>query len=138
MASISAYPRYRAGCGSMDSRANGSTGPFVSGNFLLTVRPISRDKVSVFGGEVDAMTYNVSRSEPGQKGSDLCSEPGDKDGRIPIGENGVFRCEATLYEYIINLETLRFLEVYARGYVDGRDEEGNSPSITVGKCSRIQ
>ena len=84
------------------------------------------------------MTYNVSRSEPSQKGSDLCSEPGDQDGRLSIGENGVFRCEATLYEYIINLETLRFLEVYARGYVDGRDEEGNSPSITVGKCSRIQ
>ena len=37
------------------------------GNFLPTVGPISRDKVSVFGGEVDAMTYNVSRSEPGQK-----------------------------------------------------------------------
>jgi hypothetical protein len=37
----------------------------------------------------------------------------------------------------VNLSDLRYLTVYAFGYVDGPDDTKNTPSITAGLCTRI-
>lgn len=37
----------------------------------------------------------------------------------------------------INFSELRFMNVYPRGYVDGKDQEGNTPAITVGQCVKL-
>lgn len=37
----------------------------------------------------------------------------------------------------LNLSNNRFLATYAVGYIDGKDTDGNSPSISIGKCSVI-
>jgi hypothetical protein len=36
---------------------------------------------------------------------------------------------------IINLDTLRFTSWYHYGYVDGSDDNDNTPSIEIGQCS---
>lgn len=50
------------------------------------------------------------------------------DGDINIVCGGLFS------GFVLNIETLRFQQVYGYGYVDDRPIN-NTPSITAGKCS---
>lgn len=47
------------------------------------------------------------------------------------------RCRGLVGQFILNRNTLRFLYVYDFGYFDGVDDRGNTPSIAIGKCSKI-
>ena len=44
-------------------------------------------------------------------------------------------CGGLGFGFIVNFKTLRFQEVYTLGFVDGSDAGGNTPSLTIGRCS---
>lgn len=50
---------------------------------------------------------------------------------------GLFDCRAGSTDYRFNPETLRYMEIYPVGYIDGQDQENDTPYIGVGKCSKI-
>lgn len=39
--------------------------------------------------------------------------------------------------FIVNFKTLRYQETYGIGYLDGEDKPGNTPAISIGKCSPL-
>ncbi len=53
-----------------------------------------------------------------------------------INKYGVLNCQTFFGSLIFDKDTLRYMETYMAGYVDG-DREGNTPSITIGKCSPL-
>lgn len=61
----------------------------------------------------------------------------------PFSEKVVVRsvtrilCNSSLTEYQFNLETNRFLSAYLRGFVDGEDNNDNTPAVSAGTCTKI-
>lgn len=47
-------------------------------------------------------------------------------------------CGGLGYGMLIDTKTLRYQEVYGLGYIDGNDTVGNTPSFSIGTCSRLQ
>jgi hypothetical protein len=57
----------------------------------------------------------------------------------PVGvEFGQLACKRGLYDYKFNLTTNRFLYSYTVGYLDGRNNNENTPHITGGTCTRAK
>lgn len=40
-------------------------------------------------------------------------------------------------ELIFNPKTLRYIHTYLHGYISGEDNNDNTPTITIGKCSPL-
>lgn len=59
--------------------------------------------------------------------------------RFKIGKSysSRIRCGGLGSGMLIDVKSMRFQEVYGFGYIDGKDQPGNTPSITIGKCSRL-
>ncbi|MEE1611860.1 hypothetical protein [Microvirga sp. CF3016] len=55
---------------------------------------------------------------------------GKKSNRIICGGLG--------YGMLIDAKSLRYQEFYGIGYIDGKDEPGNTPSLTLGTCTRLK
>lgn len=58
--------------------------------------------------------------------------------KILVGRSGVVECGADLTEYRFNIRNNRFIAAYLAGYVDGVDNNNNTPSIDGGTCTKIQ
>lgn len=54
-----------------------------------------------------------------------------------MNEFGTFRCNIIFGEFLFNSKTKRYLKSYAVGYVDGNDNNNNTPAVTIGKCSPL-
>ncbi len=52
-----------------------------------------------------------------------------------IGELGYLYCTGIYGTMQMNTKTLRFLNTYNFGYIDGTDEPGNTPRISAGTCA---
>jgi hypothetical protein len=39
---------------------------------------------------------------------------------------------------LIDTTALRYQELYGLGFIDGEDKPGNTPFLTIGKCTRLQ
>lgn len=55
---------------------------------------------------------------------------------VPI-RGGNLRCTGTIFEYIFNRDSNRFLSIYAVGYIDGKDNNEDTPAISGGTCTKI-
>lgn len=53
-----------------------------------------------------------------------------------INSHGYLNCDVIFGTLRFNKNTLRYIETYTVGYIDG-DKGGNTPSITIGKCSPL-
>jgi hypothetical protein len=47
------------------------------------------------------------------------------------------RCRANESDYIFNLKNSRFLSVYPVGYVEGEDNNDNTPHVSGGTCTKM-
>ncbi len=54
-----------------------------------------------------------------------------------ISEYGTLRCNIAFGEFLFNSKTRRYLKSYTVGYVDGRDNNNDTPAVTIGKCSPL-
>lgn len=50
----------------------------------------------------------------------------------------VIVCGGLGYGLMMNTTTLRYQETYGLGYVDGTDDENNTPSMTIGTCTKLE
>jgi hypothetical protein len=46
-------------------------------------------------------------------------------------------CQDEFYHIRFNKKNLRYSRFYLFGFVDGKDNAGNTPHVEIGKCSRI-
>jgi hypothetical protein len=100
---------------------NWRTGNFNAGEEKLLVSPATPEQSK--GGR---FSYTVTRI--GQDGPiHYCEKP--------IVE-GIIVCSGMRTSFIIDTAILRYQEYYGIGYVHG-DLPGNTPSISIGKCSKI-
>ncbi len=105
-----------------------------------------------FFGEVeniyrtDIRAYFVTFSKHGDKATGAletsCDTKNDNLREINsslsyISNNGSFSCRVIGGDLDVNLSNGRFLQSYVWGYVDGEDNNDNTPNIEIGKCSRI-
>ncbi len=42
-----------------------------------------------------------------------------------------------MYNFHMDLDNLRYQEIYGYGYVDGMDRPTDTPSIAIGKCVKV-
>lgn len=66
------------------------------------------------------------------------SQFGDKHGMTCPAFNkfGLMNCDLIFGSLRVQRDTLRFIKTYTVGYIDG-DKLGNTPSISIGKCSPL-
>jgi hypothetical protein len=90
---------------------------------------------------VKDMRYTIAPQDSG--GTDYTvTKLGDKSpshrckNNLPPGGKIHLVCGGLGYGFIFNERELRFQEYYGIGFVNG-DAPGNTPSITIGKCSPI-
>lgn len=57
---------------------------------------------------------------------------------INDGSTFSIQCHTAFGHFLINLRTLRYMNFYSWGYVDGADNNKNTPSVTIGECAKIQ
>lgn len=46
-------------------------------------------------------------------------------------------CGGLGHGMLIDTKSLRYQEVYGLGYIEGKDTDGNTPSLTIGTCTRL-
>lgn len=54
-----------------------------------------------------------------------------------ISEAGELSCRRLGGDWMMNLKNGRFMNTYVWGYLDGIDNNSNTPNIEIGTCSRI-
>jgi hypothetical protein len=47
-------------------------------------------------------------------------------------------CGGLGYGMVMDTKSLRYQEFYGMGFIEGTDQPGNTPNITIGKCTRLQ
>lgn len=79
--------------------------------------------------------YNVGL---GDIGADLAIPCRDINGYDLYAIDNVITCTQSYMEYRFNLNNMRFLRVNGQGFLDGKDIEANTPSISGGICTKIE
>ena len=99
----------------------------------------SRVDATKYSGNQTISEFEVSITKTGQNFSQPCtqgrlrSEPEALD----VYDSGYFRCTAGLIDYVFNVNTGRFLQSYLAGYVDGEDNNDNTPYVAAGTCTKL-
>jgi len=87
-------------------------------------------KKSIFG---DATINFVVRKFGSDRNLHECSRQtfdGKPTTRIVCGGLG--------FGFLMDTKSLRYQDFYGLGYLDGEDRPGNTPSLTIGKCTRVE
>lgn len=87
-------------------------------------------------GEDTVHDYNVTLTVAGSNSPSNCGNYPDK--HVTVNELGWVVCKGLgLNEYRFNLKTNRFLSAYLLGYIDGADNNDDTPNISGGTCTKI-
>jgi len=81
--------------------------------------------------------YDVTITNEGSPVAASCLE---LDGKPPfINQLAVLRCNVAdgLYVYKFNFANYRFIRMYTSGYVNGADNNNDTPAISGGLCTKI-
>lgn len=111
--------------------------------FVVSVKADKVATVTVFGSPTQAMGYNISIRPLGAPQSICIENDGFRESLLEpprmlnVYPTGRVRCSANLTDYEFNFHDLRFLSIYAVGFVDGTDDPANTPFVETGTCSRI-
>ncbi len=52
-------------------------------------------------------------------------------------EYGVMSCNKILGEFNFNIKTRRYISTYVAGYIDGSNNNDNTPAVEIGVCSKL-
>jgi hypothetical protein len=81
--------------------------------------------------------FEVFLTPSGTNSDSRCSYIGAGGKKVSVSKHDQFTCYAALQQYIFNLNTNRYLNIYAQGYTDGTDNNDDTPSVTAGVCTKI-
>ena len=79
-----------------------------------------------------AANYEATVTEAGRNREVSCA--GGKDKTTSADQDGTLDCATALYEYKFNLKNNRFLRAYLAGYVNGMNENSDTPGVSGGTC----
>ena len=79
--------------------------------------------------------YLLTKSNNGWEWKDFGSTFGWECGAFT--DAGLINCSNYSGSVLFNKTNLRFLKTYILGYVDGTDNQNNTPAIVIGKCSPL-
>jgi hypothetical protein len=101
--------------------------------FILKVTYIGRHKDKVLN-DTDVDDYNVTISRSGRDTPKDCWNNENSYSVEMFATSDSFKCSVGLTEYVFGTKTHRFLRIYTSGYVDGKDNIDDAPSIAGGTC----
>ncbi len=83
--------------------------------------------------------YNVTITESGSDFTIDCYRDGEGNSKI-VSFNKFSRgqCKTGSMEYVFNLKTNSFLQIYSAGYKRGQDNNNDTPSISGGTCTKME
>jgi hypothetical protein len=82
-----------------------------------------------------AVNYEATVTEAGRSREVSCA--GGKDRTTSPDQDGTLDCATALYEYKFNLKNNRFLRAYLAGYVNGMNENSDTPGVSGGTCIKM-
>ncbi|MEP7240578.1 MAG: hypothetical protein ABI697_06810 [Devosia sp.] len=85
-------------------------------------------------------TYSMTTTDSGTTNTSACTYSGNYGDESPVRLETDFPllgCWSNFFSYRIDLATLRYLRVYFAGYVNGADNNDNTPSVMGGTCTKI-
>jgi hypothetical protein len=98
------------------------TARFTVKDLRFVVKPVT--PYEYLGKEVNYEVTKMGESYPSHR----CNR-GDGAEQMSCGGLG--------WGFTVNFRTLRYQDYYGIGYVDGRDNGDNTPSVTIGKCVQL-
>lgn len=106
-----------------------------SSRFVVSLKRKGTKK-ALLSKEEDRPTFAVNMRKHGDKNSQTCVGD-DHLPEVTVYSGGFLFCQSALTRYAFNLQNLRFTSSYQYGYIDGKDNNDNTPSMTGGTCSKI-
>ncbi|MGY4501085.1 hypothetical protein ACVWYH_005016 [Bradyrhizobium sp. GM24.11] len=106
---------------------------------MLKFQYMSSRKDRIYSGadESSVHEFKVTLTEAGSSKNTPCSNARDYKLPVSVWADGWAVCSAAFTEYRFNPTNNRYLAAYLVGYVDGADNNEDTPSITVGVCTKI-
>lgn len=93
---------------------------------------------NIFGKSETFTEFRMRMTEVGEKDEYRCYHVSKHTDEVTIGEAGYLTCNGSdLTEYRFDFKTNRFLRAYLQGYVGGADNNNDTPSVTIGTCTKI-
>jgi hypothetical protein len=84
--------------------------------------------------------YSVTITQQGSNDGQKCSDT-DRDAaadEVNVFSLNLLECMSIFGLYEFNLINNRYLQFYPNGYIDGRDDGKDTPSVEAGTCTLIQ
>jgi hypothetical protein len=98
----------------------------------------TKEKVGLIDMDVDY--YKATVTQEGSNKAQPCTATYGNRGKdeIPVSRYArIITCSAALKEYAFDLETNRFMVDYLVGYLGGKDDNSDTPAISIGTCTKI-
>jgi hypothetical protein len=106
--------------------------------FILKLKFLGMKMGKDFVGKDEmVLSFNVSVTPSGSNSPSECRSRADWGDVIEVRANNYLLCNAVLSDYTINFANNRFLSNYMSGYVDGANDNKNTPAVTGGTCTKI-
>jgi hypothetical protein len=109
--------------------------------FTLRLRYLAgRERTNPSGDQEDVSDYEVTITEVDAKSATPCRSAGT--GFVTkivsvVDDDGNLECIAETRSFKFNLGTKRFISAFLHGYVDGIENNDNTPMVTGGTCAEI-
>ena len=136
-------PQFAGGLAYNEQRKVWESAKFIPGNkFVLKLKFVAKNmEKNVEGRELSVARYIVSITFAGENGGRSCldwSDPAAGGWNIALLD-GYIACDGPrLTRYKFNLQSNRFLTSYLQGYISGKDNNNDTPSVAGGLCTRIE
>jgi hypothetical protein len=105
--------------------------------FVLRMKFLAERVEKKSTGDEHLSDYVITLTNAGESYAAPCGPSMFEQKPISVPDTGFFRCNADVTDYVFNVSTGRYLELYSVGYVDGNDTGHDTPSVTGGTCTKI-
>jgi hypothetical protein len=134
----SAGVKYNETSGLWEGRSLEAQGKFIIRIEMVRQRTVfgrPGERPITVGADYRTTMTSPMSSAPGPERRPCVPHGGEGDLVFIAGENEI-ACRVPPYDLALNLSTGRFMLISRAGFIDGRDANGNTPSISVGTCTR--
>ena len=98
-----------------------------------------REKFMKFEQDEMLLDYEVVIKQTGDQYDTSCRVSKEAETEtVTVGKKYILECSSDFGQLKFNLMNNRFLLAYMHGYVDGKDDKKNTPSMKGGVCTKIQ
>lgn len=107
--------------------------------FVLKLKLVGSSREKMFDWSPVSMVnrFEVLTTEAGSNFDRPCRNTKDAKSPVEVWGDGWLFCDFNLTELRFNPSNNRFMTSYLIGYVDGDDNNENTPSISVGVCTKV-